>query len=144
MSLWLIWPPIHWNPVLQTPLQIPLKSSHLHLCKLLQHFIWSQIHIHMFVHNCKATPNKFPVFRPPPASPSWSWCGPIIRLLMTPQTRKQQVTSAMRPRFQGKWQTCWAWQCDLCCSKTLMSWTVFELGDNRMSLREFYHHWSTC
>ena len=29
---------------------------------------------------------------------------------------------------------------DLCCSKRLLPWTIFELGDDRMSLREFYLH----
>ena len=50
---------------------------------------------------CKATPNKFPVSHPLPASPSWSQCGPIIRLLMTSQTCKCQFTFAMRPANGG-------------------------------------------
>ena len=29
---------------------------------------------------------------------------------------------------------------DLCCSKTLLPWTIFELGDDRKSLHEFYYH----
>jgi len=29
---------------------------------------------------------------------------------------------------------------DLCCAKTLLPWTIFELGDDRMSLRDFYRH----
>ena len=35
---------------------------------------------------------------------------------------------------------------DLCCSKALLPWTIFELaiGDDRMSLSEFYRHISTC
>ena len=32
---------------------------------------------------------------------------------------------------------------DLWCSKTLLPWTIFELGDKRMSLREFFHHIAT-
>ena len=60
----------------------------------------------------KATPNKFPVSRPPPASPNWSRCGSIIRLLIASQTRKRQFMSAMRPRFQGKWRT-WSERNDL-------------------------------
>ena len=42
-------------------------------------------------------------------------------------------TSAMQPRFQGKWQTCcWVWRYDLCYSKTLLPWIIFELGNDRM------------
>ena len=33
---------------------------------------------------------------------------------------------------------------DLCCSKALLPWTIFELGDDRMSFREFCRHISTC
>ena len=33
---------------------------------------------------------------------------------------------------------------DLCCSKALLQLTIFELGDDRMSLREFYRHISIC
>ena len=41
-----------------------------------------------------------PVHRPHPQA-AWSRCGPIIRLLMTSQTRKRQFASAMQPRFQA-------------------------------------------
>ena len=49
----------------------------------------------------KATPNKFPVSRPPPASPSWSQFGPIIRLLMTSQTHKRQFMSLCDHAFRA-------------------------------------------
>ena len=60
--------------------------------------------------------------------------GPVI-LLMTSQI---PFTSAMRPRFQGKCMTDMLLSVmiyDLCCSKT-QPWTIFELGDDRMSFRE--------
>ena len=44
----------------------------------------------------------------------------------------------MRPRFQGKCMTDMLLSVmiyDLCCSKT-QPWTIFELGDDRMSFRE--------
>ena len=59
---------------------------------------------------------------------------------MTSQTHKQQFTSAIRLRFQADMLS--ARRYDLYCSKTLLPWTIFELGDDRMSLRELYLPWS--
>ena len=77
----------------------------------------------------KAIPNKFLVSRPPPASHSITRISVLFVLQATIAVVEDLLTVTIY---------------DLCCFKALLSWTIFELGDNRMSLCEFYHHISTC
>ena len=77
----------------------------------------------------KATPNKFPVSRPLPASSSIARISAFFVLQATIAAVEDLLSATIY---------------DLCCSKALLPWTIFELDDDRMSLREFYHHISTC
>ena len=76
----------------------------------------------------KATPNKFPVSRLPPASHSIARISALFVLQATIAAVEDLLSATDH---------------DLCCSKAVLPWTIFELGDDRTSLGEFYRHIST-
>ena len=65
----------------------------------------------------KATPNKFPVSRPPPAS-----C-----FLSPPQIPLPSATMLVNLSIF-----------DSSSASTVLPWTIHELGDDRLSLRQFF------
>ena len=87
-------------------------------------------HAHWFTRAlAKATPNKFPVSRPSPTSRSIARISALFVLQATIAAVEDLLSATIY---------------DLCCSKALLPWTIFELGDDRMSFREFCRHISTC